>query len=38
MNVGSNYMSQEYVPQQTEFDEDGEGLVDAPKGRSHNYT
>jgi hypothetical protein len=46
MNVASNhsqeYVSQEYathkVDDELELDEDGEGLVDAPKERSTNYT
>ncbi|KAM0882397.1 hypothetical protein ACQ4PT_032328 [Festuca glaucescens] len=41
MNVGSNY-SQEFMSQQHndefEVDEDGKGLIDAPKGRAANYT
>lgn len=46
MNVGSSqtqsqeYWSQNHEPQQDEdeLDEDGEGLTEAPTGRSSNYT
>ena len=38
MNVSSNNYEEEEEEEEEPFDDEGEGLIEPPKGRSANYT